>query len=335
MAEEKLPEPTDYLGLRDYQLRDQGREAPRKASDGAAGHGQGTGKTRTWPLLSPAKTQRFRRVLFVDRPLGEQAMNALKDSRLENLQTFDTIFDLKGLSAIDPDPDTKLHVATVQGLVKRILYSDDGAPAVDQYDCIVVDECHRGYLLDREMSDGEMAFRSEADYVSKYRRVLEYFDAVKIGLTATPAIHTVDIFGKPVFQYTYREAVVDGWLIDHEPPIRIVTALAEDGITWRWVRRSRSTSLPRTRSSLLDDEVHVEIEEFGWGVDRESNGRSAASWRSRSTLRSPARQSSTAPRTSTRTWWFACSRKPSAMPTAKWRTTPSSRSRAPLTGLWS
>jgi hypothetical protein len=53
------------------------------------------------------------------------------------------------------------------------------------------------YLLDREMSDAEMSFRNEADYVSKYRRVLEHFDAVKIGLTATPALHTVQIFGDP------------------------------------------------------------------------------------------------------------------------------------------
>jgi hypothetical protein len=37
-----------------------------------------------------------------------------------------------------------------------------------------------------------LGFRSQEDYVSKYRRVLEYFDAVKIGLTATPALHTVD-----------------------------------------------------------------------------------------------------------------------------------------------
>ena len=94
---------------------------------------------------------------------------------------------------------------------------------MDEYDCIVVDECHRGYLLDREMSDAELSFRDEDDYVSKYRRVLDHFDAVKIGLTATPALHTTEIFGAPVFTYCYREAVIDGWLVDHEPPIRIVT----------------------------------------------------------------------------------------------------------------
>ena len=76
---------------------------------------------------------------------------------------------------------------------------------------MVVDECHRGYLLDREMSDAELSFRSQDDYISKYRRVLEYFDAVKIGLTATPALHTTHIFGEPIFTYSYREAVIDGF----------------------------------------------------------------------------------------------------------------------------
>jgi type I restriction enzyme, R subunit len=51
--------------------------------------------------------------------------------------------------------------------------------------------------------------------------VLEYFDAVKIGLTATPALHTTEIFGQPIYTYGYREAVIDGYLIDHEPPIHI------------------------------------------------------------------------------------------------------------------
>src|SRR5690606_28759100 len=110
---------------------------------------------------------------------------------------------------------------------------DDAPPAVDTYDCIIVDECHRGYTLDRELNDRELMFRDESDYISKYRRVLEHFHAVKIGLTATPALHTREIFGDPVFTYSYREAVVEGYLVDHEPPIRIVTALAEDGITFK------------------------------------------------------------------------------------------------------
>jgi type I restriction enzyme R subunit len=121
-------------------------------------------------------------------------------------------------------------------------------PTVDRYDCIIVDECHRGYLLDQELSDAEMTFRNEEDYISKYRRVLEHFDAVKIGLTATPALHTVQIFGEPVFQYTYREAVIDGWLIDHEPPHRIVTELAEEGIEWKAGDPMQTTTRAPARS---------------------------------------------------------------------------------------
>ena len=139
----------------------------------------------------------------VDRnALGKQAAGEFETTRIVSAKTFADIFGLKGLDTAKPDSETKVHICTIQGLVKRVLYTDDAAevPPVDQYDLMVVDECHRGYLLDREMSDAELSFRSQDDYISKYRRVLEYFDAVKIGLTATPALHTVSIFGKPDFQ---------------------------------------------------------------------------------------------------------------------------------------
>jgi type I restriction enzyme R subunit len=134
-----------------------------------------------------------------------------------------------------PDTNTAVHIATVQGMVQRTLYPGEytAPPAVDQYDCIVVDECHRGYLLDGELSDTELGFRNFEDYISKYRRVLDYFDACKIGLTATPALHTTQIFGAPIYTYSYREAVIDGYLVDHEPPVQINTELSTSGIKWK------------------------------------------------------------------------------------------------------
>src|SRR5204863_6231787 len=45
-----------------------------------------------------------------------------------------------------------------------------------------------------------------------------------------PALHTVQIFGEPIFTYAYREAVIDGYLVDHEPPVRIETELSRQGI---------------------------------------------------------------------------------------------------------
>ena len=127
------------------------------------------------------------------------------------------------------EAETRVQVSTVQAMVKRV-FASDASPTVDAFDCIIIDEAHRGYTLDQEMTDGELATRDAAQYLSSYRRVLDYFDAVKVGLTATPAQHTSEIFGKPVYNYSYREAVADDWLIDHEPPIRYETLLTRNGI---------------------------------------------------------------------------------------------------------
>lgn len=247
-AEAELDEMAfDYnLKLRDYQINAiKAVESSIKQGKNTAliAMATGTGKTKTaiamvYRLL---KSERFRRILFlVDRSaLGVQATGDFCEVRLENLNTFADTFDVIGMEQNkspkpNPEDDTKVHIATVQGVVKRILYPGDNEnkPGVGQYDCIVVDECHRGYLLDRELSDTEILFRDQKDYQSKYRAALDYFDAFKIGLTATPALHTTEIFGPPVFTYSYTEAVLDGYLNDHLPPIRIHTKLAEQGIKY-------------------------------------------------------------------------------------------------------
>lgn len=238
----------------------------------------GTGKTKlSIALLYRLLTaKRFRRVCFVvDRSaLGEQTGSEFASTRVVGTKTFADIFDIKGLETTAPEPETKVHICTIQGLVRRVLYNEDPAdvPPVDQYDLILIDECHRGYLLDRELSDGELNFRSEDDYISKYRRVLEHFDAVKIGLTATPALHTVEIFGNPIYTYSYREAVIDGYLIDHEPPIRIVTELAQNGIHFE---PGQSVHLLNTKTgevelAHLPDQVDFEVEAFNKRVITEN-----------------------------------------------------------------
>ncbi len=278
-AENKLKkEPFDYLGLRDYQIK-----AITKVED-ALEKGRrniliamatGTGKTRmtiglVYRLI---KSKRFKRVLFlVDRSaLGEQADDVFKEMKLEDFHSFTEIFDLKNLEDKEPEPETKVHISTVQGMVKRIMYNNDEqrVPTVDCYDCIVVDEAHRGYTLDREMSDTELEFRDQSDYISKYRKVLDYFDAVKIGLTATPAPHTTEIFDKPVYTYSYREAVIDGWLIDHEPPHQLETKLKKEGIKW-----GKGDVVPIydpatgliTNSEQLPDELTFEVDKFNKAV---------------------------------------------------------------------
>lgn len=275
-------EPTGYLGLRPYQL-DAILAVERAIEEGRrellVAMATGTGKTRTCIglIYRLIKTRRFRRVLFlVDRSaLAEQTESAFKDTRLENLQAFTDIFEVRGIGDAAVERDTKVHVATVQSMVKRVLYTEGTPPPVDAYDAIVVDECHRGYLLDKELGDEDLTFRDEDDYISKYRRVLEHFDAVKIGLTATPALHTAEIFGHPVFHYRYRDAVIDGYLVDHVPPLRIVTALAADGMTWA-AGEEMETFDPGTQQLDLftvPDEVKLDIDSYNKRVVTENFNR--------------------------------------------------------------
>jgi len=244
----------------------------------------GTGKTKlAIAMLSRLlESKRFRRVCFVvDRNiLGKQTGDEFNTTKVFGIRTFADVFGIKGLGDVDPEKETKVHICTIQALARRVLGVDDPAdsPPIDQYDLIVVDECHRGYLLDRELSDTELEFRDQADYISKYRRVLEHFDAVKIGLTATPALHTVEIFGPPLYQYSYREAVIDGFLIDHEPPIRIETALSLAGITF--AKGSQLDLLDTATGSIVSattpDDLSFEVEQFNRRVITQEFNRAVA-----------------------------------------------------------
>lgn len=263
----------DGLNLRQYQLN------AIQAAENAVINGQknillamatGTGKTRTvlGMIYRFLKTGRFNRILFlVDRTaLGEQAEDVFNEVKLEDLKTLNDIYDIKTLEDAVFEDETKVHIATVQGMVKRLLYNDEERqPSVTDYDLIVIDEAHRGYLLDKEMGEDELLYRDQLDYQSKYRMVIEYFDAVKIALTATPALHTTQIFGKPVFKYTYREAVIEGYLVDYDAPHKIKTQFNTEGIKYN---KGEALALydpvthEITNSEVLQDEMNFDVEKF-------------------------------------------------------------------------
>lgn len=191
--------------------------------------------------------------------------------------TLDEIYNIKGLEDKEIDKETKIHVATVQSLVKRIMYNEDETmPAVTDYDMVIIDEAHRGYILDKEIGEDELLYRNQDDYVSKYRTVIEYFDAVKVALTATPALHTTEIFGKPVFNYSYREAVIDGYLVDHDVPHKLGTKLSTEGIHYNkgeTVAIYDPVTGEITNSDELEDELNFDIESFNRRVITESFNR--------------------------------------------------------------
>lgn len=274
----------DGLNLREYQVK------AIKAAEKAVIDGQreiliamatGTGKTRTvlGMIYRFLKTNRFKRILFlVDRTsLGDQASDVFKEVKLEELMTLDEIYNIKGLDEKTVDKETRIQVATVQSMVKRILYNEeDVMPAVTDFDLIIIDEAHRGYILDKEMGDIEVLYRDQRDYQSKYRSVVEYFDAVKIALTATPALQTTEIFGQPVFKYTYREAVIEGYLVDHDAPHHLETKLSTGGIHYKsgdTVTIYDPVTGEVTNSELLDDELDFDVENFNKQVITENFNR--------------------------------------------------------------
>jgi len=244
----------------------------------------GTGKTRTvlGLIYRLIKTNRYKRILFlVDRTsLGDQAMDTFKEVKLEDLKTLNQIYNINGLDEKLIDKETKVHISTKQAMVKRIMYNEEetNIPTVGDYDCVIVDEAHRGYTLDKEMSDSEVQWRDNKDFLSKYKKVIEYFDAFKVALTATPALHTSMIFGTPVYNYSYRDAVIDGYLVDHEPPHLIETELTRDGIHYKKgdkIAKYNKFTGELINGEELEDDVEFEIDQFNKRIVVEAHTRAA------------------------------------------------------------
>lgn len=88
----------------------------------------------------------------------------------------------------------------------------------DFFDLIIVDECHRGSAKDD----------------SRWRRILEYFNsATQIGMTATPKetkyISNLSYFGEPVYTYSLKEGIEDGFLA----PFKVINITTNIGDGWR------------------------------------------------------------------------------------------------------
>lgn len=94
----------------------------------------------------------------------------------------------------------------------------------DFFDLIIVDECHRG----------------SAKEESRWRRILEYFSsATQIGMTATPKetkyISNLSYFGDPVYTYSLKEGIDDGFLA----PFKVINITTDIGDGWRPRRDQR------------------------------------------------------------------------------------------------
>jgi len=201
----------------------------------------GTGKTlmTVHEVYRLMKSGVARRVLFlVDRKsLAAQAVRAFKSFEAEPGRKFDSLYEVysQRFQREDFDDDDRfdvtvlpkryltqpkpgssfVYVCTIQrmtiNLFGRGAVFQDEEPLEDDaeqldipihaFDLIVADECHRGY------SSSEAAV---------WRKTLDHFDALKIGLTATPAQHTMAYFENLVYRYDYERAVREGYLVDYD-----------------------------------------------------------------------------------------------------------------------
>lgn len=161
----------------------------------------GTGKTYTafqiiWRLW---KSKNKKRILFLaDR-------NILVDQTKNNdFQPFGTA--MTKVSGRTIDPAYEIHLALYQAITGP--EEDQKAfkqVAPDFFDLIMIDECHRG----------------SASEDSAWREILDYFSsATQIGLTATPKetheVSSTDYFGDPVYVYSLKEGIEDGFLAPYK-----------------------------------------------------------------------------------------------------------------------
>jgi type I restriction enzyme, R subunit len=203
----------------------------------------GTGKTLTAIdlIYRLMKSGYARRILFlVDRrALAAQAVTAFGNFEPEPGLKFDRIYEVYSQrfrpedledEKFDPkilptsyltNPDLShafVYISTIQrmrinlfGAPENMPLGDDAEAEFDanrldipihSFDLIIADECHRGYTTSEE---------------SKWREVLDHFDGIKVGLTATPAAHTTAYFKEIVYRYEYERAVREGYLVDYDP----------------------------------------------------------------------------------------------------------------------
>jgi type I restriction enzyme R subunit len=241
----------------------------------------GTGKTFTMvnEVYRLMKSGVGRRILFlVDRrALAAQAVRAFAAFEPESGLKFDQVyevysqrfhredfgedekFDSKVLPATyltNPKPGHAFaYVSTIQRMTINLFGRqialglgneelDEDAERLDipihAFDIVIADECHRGY------SAGE---------ASVWRNTLDHFDAVKIGLTATPAAHTKAYFKDVVFRYEYERAVREGYLVDYDA-VKIKSNVRVNGI---FLHEGEQVGVIDTRSGVekmdaLEDE---------------------------------------------------------------------------------
>ena len=285
--------PNTGLGLRDYQ-----REAVehieeallKKKRNMLVAMATGTGKTYLAAALiyRLLKSEFAKRILFlVDRrALAAQAVKTLSIFEPEPGLKFDRSYEVYSQRfrredldeeikfnpkllpeeyLTNPQPNhTFVYVCTIQRMRMNLFGSEvfgkergdlevdneaDILPIpIHSFDVIIADECHRGYTTAE---------------TSKWREVIDHFDGIKIGLTATPAAHTKAYFTEVVYHYPYEKAVRETHLVDYDA-VKINSDITMKGLFLKEGEevKLKDTTTGRVTLDVLEDEREYPISDL-------------------------------------------------------------------------
>ncbi len=233
-SEKKIQDQPYYTGMKTYSPRYYQRNAINRAVEAVA-RGEkrlllvlatGTGKTyiafqTVYRLLASGLVKKVLyladRNILVDQSIQQDfaplekvihKVNFAKDdpTTVTSYQVYFSLYQ----QLTDKDDDTESEDDTVSRL--STLFQPDF------FDLVIVDECHRG----------------SAKKDSNWRKILEHFSsAAQIGMTATPKetqyISNIDYFGEPLYIYSLKEGIEDGFLA----PFKVINVKTNIGEGWR------------------------------------------------------------------------------------------------------
>ena len=240
-VEEKLMNTPFYSGADFYPPRYYQRNAVNHTLEAIAKNQKriliamatGTGKTYTafqivWRLLEAGVVKKV--LYLADR-------NNLVDQSISgDFQPLKQVIHKINFQKIDKSTISafKVYFALYQQLDGAKRHSDDDVETDEEidneiaryreyfdpdfFDLVIVDECHRG--------------SAKAD--SRWRKILDYFSsAFQIGMTATPRetryVSNIDYFGEPVFRYSLKQGIEDGFLA----PFKVINVHTNIDDEWR------------------------------------------------------------------------------------------------------
>ncbi len=151
------------------------------------------------------------------------------------------------------DYNARITFCTYQTMIKYV-DAEVKKYSVGHFDLIIIDEAHRSVF-------------------GQYRSIIDYFDAMSVGLTATPRDEvdrsTYELFGmndEPNFAYEYRQAVDEGFLVDYHA-VKRGTKILRNGIKYKDLSEDEKKQMDKVfdyelRQGLLDPAAPTKVHDI-------------------------------------------------------------------------